>query len=173
MVELKNRGYMSIELSDKELDQWLSGLVETKTKAAAAGDSGAAVDAQELSSRGGIIRFEAFRNAVEFAEEKGFQGLTRKDVLEYPIHKYGTHPLCQWRAEDAGNQFWLKKLLLDVLEISFMGLVVIGLPSYYIIPWYIFRFSDNRYQGQFAKKDLLKKYRIEGKRSEYFDRFRF
>ena len=185
LVELKNRGFMSIELSDQELDEWLTGLVEVKTRAAAAGDRSAAEDARELSSSGGIIRFETFRNAVEFAEEKGFNGMTRKDVLNYPTWKYGTHPLCHWKelSQEPSTEVpsWFsgvqslafKKILLDVLEYSFVGLVVIWLPSYYIIPWYIFRFSDDRYKNLPAKKDYLKKYRIENKRAEFFDRFRF
>ena len=168
LVELKNRGYISTELSDQELDEWLGGLVEMTPQARPAGFSSEAVGARE---RGDIIRLETFRHAVVFAEESGWKGLTRKDILDHPIHKYGTHPLAQWRTDEQGNPNALKKLLLDVLEVSFVGLIVIYLPSYYIIPWNIFRFSDDKYKKQPAKKALLKKYRIAGKRSEFFERF--
>ena len=169
LVELKNRGFMSIELSDQELDEWLTGLVEVKTRAAAAGDRSAAEDARELSSSGGIIRFETFRNAVEFAEEKGNHGrgwekMSRKEILTISTHKYGD----KWRPQKAEESNTLKKLIISVLQGSLVGLLVVVLPSYYIIPWYVFRFEGDKFAISPAKKMMLKRSRIAGKRSEYF-----
>lgn len=179
LVELKRRGFVSHELSDAELGTWLSKLVDKMveeksvalTAAAAAGDKEAAAAAASLTRHGPQIRFDTFVNAVEFAEKgvpfnrKAWAKKTRAEIMETPTHKYGH----QWKdkLKQSTNVFAaFKKQILDILQISFMGLVIIFIPTYYIFPWYLFRFADG--QHNFAKKSMLKKARIAGKRSEYF-----
>lgn len=168
LVELKNRGFMSLELSDHELDEWLTGLTEEKRQAAAAGDSRAAADARELAAKGGIIRFDTFRNAVEFAEEKGnhgrgWQRMSRKELLAVSTQEYGS----KWRLVKAKETNALRKIAISLLQGSFVGLLVVVLPSYYIIPWYLFRFEGDKFSISPVKKKMLKQARIAGKRSEW------
>ena len=62
----------------------------------------------------------------------------------------------------------MKAKVVGLLQGSFVGLIYIALPSYYAIPWDLFRFDYGKYRGRSAKKQMMKQARIVGKRSEYF-----
>jgi len=154
LVELKNRGFMTHQLSEQELEEWLSSLVEVQTSALSPTDGD------------GLIRFQTFKGAVEFAENhgrsQGWGKKTRKNLLAVETTPYGE----KWKPIKE-KDLWKQKALW-ALEGSFVGLLVMALPSYYIFPWYLFRFDGGTFSGKDAKKSFLKKARIAGKKSEFF-----
>ena len=38
------------------------------------------------------------------------------------------------------------------IQVSFLGLLVMALPSFYIFPWYLFRFDGGKFSGKDVKK---------------------
>jgi hypothetical protein len=176
LVELKRRGFLTHELSDAELDKWLQRLVEDKSAglraAAAAGDTQAAGALESLARNGPQIRFETFKKAVEFTEKgapvhrNAWVKKTRGDIMRTEVHEYGAQWRDKLKAAPTNILAAFKNQILYILEATFLGSIIIFIPTYYILPWNLFRFSDGQYN--FAKKEFLKRKRIAGKRSEFF-----
>ena len=170
LCELKRRGFLTHSLSERELDVFLSNLAEQETagvkSAAATGDQSASDEAARLTAKSTLIRFDTFKKAVDFAEKKSkvFEKRTRQEIMEIETHTYGH----KWNPKQVSELRELKAKVVGLLQGSFVGLIYIALPSYYAIPWDLFRFDYGKYRGRSAKKQMMKQARIVGKRSEYF-----
>jgi hypothetical protein len=82
------------------------------------------------------------------------------------VKEYGAQWRDKLKAAPTNILAAFKNQILYILEATFLGSIIIFIPTYYILPWNLFRFSDGQYN--FAKKEFLKRKRIAGKRSEFF-----
>ena len=88
------------------------------------------------------------------------------DIMRTEVHEYGVQWRDKLKAAPTNPLAAFKNQILYILEATFLGSIIIFIPTYYILPWNLFRFSDGQYTS--AKKEFLKKKRIAGKRSEFF-----
>ena len=60
--------------------------------------------------------------------------------MEIETQEYGK----AWKPK-AREDIFIKRKILEILQGSFVGIFFLGLPTYYIFPFYLIRFGEGRY----------------------------